>query len=1005
MTQPLDDGGFQAAVISASNSASAAAGSESRIYGYFKNIVAVANNILNASSGTILTSLSTLTTSVAGQVATETTRALVAEATVPMNIRQWHRPGDAPGSFTTAVFTGGDPGLLAGLLPAQLAVSTFGSVARLTNGGTVGSRAMQAIEAGRLYTVRYGVSRYSNPVDPAGDAVELRLAMFDAFRNYLSTVVLQTITNLVTGSGLQDRSFTISTAAGTGIDLAVGPAVYVRALVQGYGASNVTDVVWCGTEDVTGRNAYSPDLTALTGRTTALESLNLGPRTTALESAVTAPASARYASRGALAAATVPATVVTVQLLGWSAVNDGGEFSFFEVTNTGPVLSNQVQSNGATRRWQVLVDQTTTPLSKLLLEGDSWTYVDIRSGTGSPNSFSLAMQNALDAKFGPNVWSCVNAGIGGTTIGAVSGGSPYMVNRLPNDLTIHSGVKFALLQGGINDINLGSTSTAMIAALQTEIASCVAAGVPYAVCTIGPFKGSATYNTTTRGYVDAYNAWVRANVTTVIDVWTLFNDTSNDGAFLPAYAFDAYHPNNAGKLLWAALVITNVSFPVPASFPHVAATANVRLDQNLLHSSDVFLRSMTLGQNFGTVRALNITPRDPLVDEEQIFLGQYNALGGAGWFQHADVAGDMVFRRFPGGTPVERLRISGAGGASTLTSSLTINSDTNTLKQTSAVYTGVTGTAVISQPDGSAGWKSDVYASGGTTFGTNTINATAHNFNIGGAFSNQFGQGYVLVSGYSGASTKGRLFLNLAATAFVAYDGTGYVVGTGGYFLPATDNAMALGGTGNRWSVVYAATGAINTSDATQKTNFAEIDPRYLLAALDTPLLAYQWQDAVASKGDNARMHFGPTAQGFRDACLARGVDPKRIAAYCEDAAMKTVKKTRQTMVQATEIVESDHSEIVVVNGVPVLTVTKKTRQEPVFDRVGVVDQLGNPVMQGEGEMAEQVTHLVPKMVEGQEEYDETMPTGEVVHGLRLDQFDRLLGYARFLVATGKLAA
>lgn len=47
---------------------------------------------------------------------------------------------------------------------------------------------------------------------------------------------------------------------------------------------------------------------------------------------------------------------------------------------------------------------------------------------------------------------------------------------------------------------------------------------------------------------------------------------------------------------------------------------------------------------------------------------------------------------------------------------------------------------------------------------------------------------------------------------------------TANSFYPDTDNFSTLGTSGNRWSVVYAATGTINTSDARQKTAVQDSD-------------------------------------------------------------------------------------------------------------------------------------------------------------------------------------
>lgn len=87
-----------------------------------------------------------------------------------------------------------------------------------------------------------------------------------------------------------------------------------------------------------------------------------------------------------------------------------------------------------------------------------------------------------------------------------------------------------------------------------------------------------------------------------------------------------------------------------------------------------------------------------------------------------------------------------------------------------------------------------------------------------------------------------------------------------GHVLPLTDNLYALGGASTRWSLVYAASGTINTSDARAKCDLGAAD-----AALIDAWGAVQWQryrfvEAVAEKGDTARWHMGLVAQQVRDA-------------------------------------------------------------------------------------------------------------------------------------------
>lgn len=99
------------------------------------------------------------------------------------------------------------------------------------------------------------------------------------------------------------------------------------------------------------------------------------------------------------------------------------------------------------------------------------------------------------------------------------------------------------------------------------------------------------------------------------------------------------------------------------------------------------------------------------------------------------------------------------------------------------------------------------------------------------------------------------------------------------------DNTISCGSASFRWSVVYAGTGTINTSDERQKTDIRAIDAAELRVAqrLKGLLRAFRWRDAVAEKGDAARIHFGVIAQDVKAAFEAEGLDPWRYAMLCYD--------------------------------------------------------------------------------------------------------------------------
>jgi hypothetical protein len=123
---------------------------------------------------------------------------------------------------------------------------------------------------------------------------------------------------------------------------------------------------------------------------------------------------------------------------------------------------------------------------------------------------------------------------------------------------------------------------------------------------------------------------------------------------------------------------------------------------------------------------------------------------------------------------------------------------------------------------------------------------------------------------------------NAAATSFHAdllrfQDGEVWV---GGNLDPVTDNNRALGAAAQRWSVVFAGTGTINTSDAREKTWRGALTPAELRAArrIAAEIGGYQWNDAIAEKGeDSARVHFGVRAQAVWAIMANEGlVDPIR---------------------------------------------------------------------------------------------------------------------------------
>jgi hypothetical protein len=104
-------------------------------------------------------------------------------------------------------------------------------------------------------------------------------------------------------------------------------------------------------------------------------------------------------------------------------------------------------------------------------------------------------------------------------------------------------------------------------------------------------------------------------------------------------------------------------------------------------------------------------------------------------------------------------------------------------------------------------------------------------------------------------------------------------------FAPNVDNTLTCGSSGFRWTTVYATTGTINTSDATQKEQIADLTVAELAVARRIKGLfkTFKFKDAVATKGAGARKHIGVMAQDVQAAFAAEGLDAAEYGVFCSD--------------------------------------------------------------------------------------------------------------------------
>ena len=115
---------------------------------------------------------------------------------------------------------------------------------------------------------------------------------------------------------------------------------------------------------------------------------------------------------------------------------------------------------------------------------------------------------------------------------------------------------------------------------------------------------------------------------------------------------------------------------------------------------------------------------------------------------------------------------------------------------------------------------------------------------------------------------------------------------------PAADNTKSLGNASFRWSVVYAGTGTINTSDERAKQQIVDVSATVMRAWGKVNYVQFKFNDAVETKGDSARWHFGLIAQRIKEAFESEGLDAFAYGILCYD---KWDDQYTEEMVEAEE--------------------------------------------------------------------------------------------------------
>ena len=106
-----------------------------------------------------------------------------------------------------------------------------------------------------------------------------------------------------------------------------------------------------------------------------------------------------------------------------------------------------------------------------------------------------------------------------------------------------------------------------------------------------------------------------------------------------------------------------------------------------------------------------------------------------------------------------------------------------------------------------------------------------------------------------------------------------------GSLSPAADNTYPIGSAVSRVTAVFAANGAIQTSDARLKTEVRGLTEAEMGAAKEIAreVGIFQWLARVAEEGDEARLHAGITVQKVMEIMRSYGLDPLKYGLVCYD--------------------------------------------------------------------------------------------------------------------------
>jgi lysophospholipase L1-like esterase len=189
--------------------------------------------------------------------------------------------------------------------------------------------------------------------------------------------------------------------------------------------------------------------------------------------------------------------------------------------------------------------EVLSPASAVAVIGDS-----LSDGRGSTTNGNDRWPDVLAARLPSAV---VNQAAGGNRV-LQDGLGPNVLARLDRDLLSQSGVRWAIVFEGVNDLGTAAPGTAaqvaseLIDAYDQVITRAHAQDIQVYGATITPFGGNTAYDTPEREAARRQvNEWIRGHFDAVLDFDRVARDPAAPGRLLPAYDVgDHLHLNPAG---------------------------------------------------------------------------------------------------------------------------------------------------------------------------------------------------------------------------------------------------------------------------------------------------------------------------------------------------------------------------------------------------------------------------------------------------------------------------